>query len=187
MQIENTNLEGVFLIKPKVFGDNRGFFFESYHENRYQNFKMFPRFVQDNMSRSSRGTLRGLHYQLNQPQCKLLSVMRGSIFDVAVDIRQGSPTFGQWYGAILDDENHNQLFISEGFAHGFYVLSEVADVHYKCSDYYAPHDEHGILWDDKDLGIHWPLFNFAPILSQKDGLNKKLSEMEKSNLPKFIK
>ncbi len=124
MKVEKTILDGVFLINPLVHGDNRGFFFESYHSERYKKMGIQPNFVQDNISRSSKGTLRGLHYQLKDSQAKLLSVVSGSIYDVAVDIRVGSPTFGKWVGAILSDENHQQLFISKGFAHGFYVMSE---------------------------------------------------------------
>jgi dTDP-4-dehydrorhamnose 3,5-epimerase len=183
MQIEKTNLEGVFLVKPKVFGDNRGFFFESYHQNRYQDAKMFPQFVQDNISRSAKGTLRGLHYQLKKPQAKLLTVIRGAIFDVAVDIRKGSPTFGHWYGNVLSDENHFQLYLSEGFAHGFYVLSDMADVHYKCSDFYSPEDECGVLWNDPEIDILWPLVHPDPLLSEKDKVHRKLKEISLEMLP----
>ena len=183
MKVEKTVLDGVFLINPLVYGDSRGFFFESYHAERYKKMGIQPNFVQDNISRSSKGTLRGLHYQLKHSQAKLLSVVSGSIYDVAVDIRVGSPTFGQWIGAILNDENHHQLFISEGFAHGFYVMSETADILYKCSNFYNPQDEHGLIWDDPNIGIHWPLLNRTPLLSKKDATNLKLSDIDHEFLP----
>jgi len=185
MKVEKTTLEGVFLITPLVHGDNRGFFFESYHESRYQDAGIHTHFVQDNISRSAQGTLRGLHFQLKNPQAKLLSVIRGTIFDVAVDVRAGSPTFGKWCGAILSDENHHQLFVPEGFAHGFYVLSEFADICYKCSDFYSPKDEYGVMWNDPSININWPLLNQDPLLSKKDLNNQRLHDIEQNFLPKF--
>jgi len=185
MQVELTTLEGVLLIKPIVHGDNRGFFLESYHAERYKKMGINSNFVQDNISRSSQGTLRGLHYQLKHPQAKLLSVIRGAIYDVAVDVRVGSANFGNWYGAILSEENHYQLYIPEGFAHGFYVLSESADIQYKCSDFYNPQDEQGLIWNDISVGVKWPLVNQTPNLSKKDALNLKLNDIKQEFLPTF--
>jgi dTDP-4-dehydrorhamnose 3,5-epimerase len=167
MKIISTPIKDLILIDPKQHKDKRGFFLESFQEKRYQTMlKQDIHFVQDNLSRSSRNVLRGLHYQLIQAQDKLVTVVRGSVFDVAVDIRTNSNTFGQWFGTILNDENHYQLFIPKGFAHGFCVLSDVVDFHYKCSDYYNPHAEQGILWSDPNLAIVWPIR--TPIISPKD-------------------
>ncbi len=167
MKIISTPIQDLMLIDPKSHQDERGFFLEAFQAERYQRLlKKNIHFVQDNLSRSSKNVLRGLHYQIIQPQDKLVTVIRGSVFDVAVDIRILSPTFGQWFGVILNDENHYQLFIPKGFAHGFCVLSEVVDFHYKCSDYYNPEAEQGILWSDPNLAINWPLS--APIISPKD-------------------
>lgn len=165
MTVHQTSLPGVLLIEPRVFGDARGFFLETYRAQKLADFGV-PAFVQDNHSRSLRGVLRGLHYQVVQPQGKLVMVARGEVFDVAVDIRKGSPTFGQWYGAVLNDENHRQMYVPPGFAHGFCVLSEVADFFYKCTDYYAPEGDRAIIWNDLDIGIEWPLAE--PSLSAKD-------------------
>lgn len=153
-------LDGVLLIEPDVFADSRGFFLETWQKGRYKSGGVDMDFVQDNHSRSKRGVIRGLHYQLKNPQAKLVYAVRGTIFDVAVDIRRGSPTFGKWTGAILSDENRHQLFIPAGFAHGFSVLSEEADVTYKCSDIYTPGDEYGIIYNDPDINIDWH-FNFC--------------------------
>ncbi|MBF0235229.1 MAG: dTDP-4-dehydrorhamnose 3,5-epimerase [Desulfamplus sp.] len=150
-------LDGVLLVEPDVFADSRGFFLETWHQDRYQSYGIDVNFVQDNHSRSKKGVIRGLHYQLQNPQAKLVYAVRGTIFDVAVDIRRGSPTFGKWAGAILSDENRCQLFIPAGFAHGFSVLSDIADVTYKCSDIYTPGDEYGIIYSDPDLNIDWHL------------------------------
>lgn len=167
MKIIQTPIQDLILIDPKTHQDERGFFLETFQAERYQRLlKKEFYFVQDNLSRSSKNVLRGLHYQIKQAQDKLVTVIRGSIFDVAVDIRRYSVTFGQWFGVILNDENHYQLFIPKGFAHGFCVLSEVVDFHYKCSDYYNPEAEQGILWSDPNLGINWPLQ--TPIISTKD-------------------
>lgn len=185
MKISATSLPGVLLIEPKVFGDERGFFLETYHQQKYQDSGLDTVFVQDNHSRSTRGVLRGLHYQLKNPQGKLVSVASGEVFDVAVDIRQGSPTFGKWYGEILSDTNHRQLYVPPGFAHGFLVLSEVADFTYKCTDYYAPGDEYTIAWNDPDIGIHWPGTNM--VLSEKDSNAPNLSELSADQLPKYNK
>lgn len=158
----------VVLLEPKVFGDSRGFFYESYNERVFREATgVDARFVQDNHSRSARGVLRGLHYQVRQPQGKLVRVARGAVFDVAVDVRRGSPTFGRWVGAELSEDNQRQLWIPEGFAHGFLVLSESADFLYKTTDYYAPEHERSIAWNDPEIGIAWPL-DGAPQLSAKD-------------------
>lgn len=184
MKIIETPLSGLLVIEPKVFGDNRGYFFESYHAGRYQEIGIGCEFVQDNISRSQKGVLRGLHFQVAQAQDKLVTVSHGAVFDVAVDIRVGSPTFGKWHGTILSDENHTQLFVPKGFAHGFYVLSDFADFHYKCSDYYAPQHEAGIIWNDPEIAIEWPL-DADPILSNKDKVYPRLSELTAELLPKF--
>ena len=168
MNVIETALPGVLIFEPKVFGDARGFFAETYHEQRYAEYGLDVRFVQDNQSRSRHGVLRGLHYQLQQPQGKLVRVSRGRVFDVAVDIRRGSPSFGQWVGVELDDESQRQLYIPPGFAHGFCVLSECADFNYKCTDYYHPQSEQGILWKDPALGIEWPLPEASVQISDKD-------------------
>jgi dTDP-4-dehydrorhamnose 3,5-epimerase len=175
------SLPDVKLVVPDVFGDARGFFQEAYHAERYREIGVTARFVQDNWSRSTRGTLRGLHYQVRHPQAKLVWVVRGEIFDVAVDIRRGSPTFGQYVSAVLSDENHHQLFIPEGFAHGFCVLSESADFFYKCTDFYRPDDERGVLWSDPALAIPWPCQD--PVLSSRDRGLRPLAEVSLDDLP----
>lgn len=167
MKIITTALPEVKIIEPQAFADERGFILESFQLERYKEVGIKLPFVQDNLSHSKRGVLRGLHYQLKHPQGKLITVNHGKIFDVAVDIRRNSPTFGNWVGAILSAENHHQLYLPPGFAHGFYVLSKEADVLYKCTDYYDPNDEHGIIWNDNTIGIEWPLKG-DPILSAKD-------------------
>lgn len=183
VKIQQLSIDGVLLVEPVCFDDNRGYFLETYHLQKYQQAGIDKDFVQDNHSHSIRGVLRGLHYQLNHPQGKLIYTVSGAIFDVAVDIRRNSPTFGRWTGAELSAENKRQIYIPEGFAHGFVVLSEYADVIYKCTDLYAPGDEHGILWSDPDIGINWPVD--APILSQKDLENPRLSQMPESHLPAY--
>ena len=152
-----TEIEGVILIEPKVFTDPRGFFMETWEKRKFAQVGIREDFVQDNHSKSVRGTLRGLHYQIRQPQGKLVQVIVGEVFDVAVDIRKSSPTFGQWVGLHLSAENKHQLWIPPGFAHGFYVLTETAEFTYKCTDYYTPEYERTILWNDKDLAINWPV------------------------------
>ncbi len=176
-----TKLPGVFFIEPVVFEDNRGFFMETYHHERYRQGGIDPTFVQDNYSHSRQGILRGLHYQLKNPQAKLVYVITGEIFDVAVDVRRGSPTFGEWVGMRLSQENKRQMYIPQGFAHGFCVLSKTADVMYKCTDLYVPGDEHGILWSDPTVGIIWPIK--TPILSDKDSQNPQLGKISKEFLP----
>jgi len=178
-----TSLPGVMLIEPDVFEDDRGFFMETHHQKRYREAGIDRVFVQDNHSHSKRGTLRGLHYQLKHAQGKLICVIRGQIFDVAVDIRRGSPTFGKWSGAYLSAENNHQLFIPEGFAHGFSVLSATADVIYKCTDFYTPGDEYGIFWADPVIDIDWQIK--SPVLSEKDTQNPKLSEIPEELLPVY--
>lgn len=159
----------VILLEPRVFGDDRGFFFESFNQKQFEEaVGKTVHFVQDNHSRSSKNVLRGLHYQIQQPQGKLVRVVKGTVFDVAVDIRKSSPTFGKWVGEILSDGNKRQLWVPEGFAHGFVVLSESAEFLYKTTDYWAPQFERCILWNDDDIGIDWPLDGFAPLLSTKD-------------------
>ena len=167
MEVISLEIPDVKLIKPRVFPDDRGFFMQTYHEKQYREAGIDVRFVQDNRSRSTQGVLRGLHYQLKNPQDKLVSVIRGEVFDVAVDIRRGSPTFGKWVGAVLSEENHHQLFVPKGFAHGFCVLSDEVDFIYKCSNFYTPGDEYGIIWNDSNLGIEWPVV-VEPIISDKD-------------------
>ncbi|MDA1077099.1 MAG: dTDP-4-dehydrorhamnose 3,5-epimerase [Proteobacteria bacterium] len=178
MDIETTALPGVLLIKPKVFPDARGFFIESYHAQRYQQAGVNVVFVQDNHSRSTRGVLRGLHFQIAHPQGKLVRAVRGEIWDVAVDIDPKSPTFKTWVGITLDDQQHHQLYVPPGYAHGFVALSETVDVSYKCTDFYTPGDEGGLRWDDPDLAIAWPLDQ--PLVSDKDQANASLAEYVES-------
>ncbi|MBI6553353.1 dTDP-4-dehydrorhamnose 3,5-epimerase [Pseudomonas veronii] len=171
-------ISGLVLIEPRVFGDERGFFFESFNQEQFESaIGRSVKFVQDNHSRSVRNVLRGLHYQVRQPQGKLVRVVSGEIFDVAVDIRKGSETFGQWVGEVLSAENKRQLWIPEGFAHGFVVLSESAELLYKSTDYYAPAHERCIAWDDPRLAIEWPI-DGTPTLSEKDTKGQLLSAAE---------
>lgn len=175
MKVIETQLAGVLIVEPKVFGDHRGFFLETFQVERYRDVGIGLPFVQDNHSRSQRGVLRGLHFQRTRPQGKLVSVSRGAVYDVAVDINPDSPTCGQYVGVELNDENHRQLWVPPGYAHGFCVLSEVADFQYKCTDYYQPEDEGGLLWNDPDVGILWPVAE--PQLSAKDQLNPRLRDL----------
>lgn len=169
MKVTRTAIPDVMVLEPKIFGDARGFFMESFNDHAFREATgLERRFVQDNHSRSSRGILRGLHYQIRQPQGKLVRVARGAVFDVAVDVRQGSSTFGKWVGVELTEENHKQLWVPEGFAHGFVVLSESADFLYKTTDYYAPQHERCIRWNDPDLRIDWPGNAGAIATSEKD-------------------
>ncbi|HHK60620.1 MAG TPA: dTDP-4-dehydrorhamnose 3,5-epimerase [Desulfobacterales bacterium] len=183
MKVIPTDLPGVVLLEPKVFGDHRGFFLETFQQERYRQAGVDLPFVQDNHSRSRRGVLRGLHFQLRHPQGKLVQVMRGEVFDVAVDIRRGSPTFGRWFGAVLSDENHRQLYIPPGFAHGFCVLSEEVDFFYKCTEYYHPEDEDGVFWRDPAIGIDWPIAE--PLLSERDASLPLLADMAPERLPVY--
>ncbi len=178
MQFEKLAIPDVVLIKPKVFGDARGFFFEIWEARKFAQAGITAAFVQDNYSRSVQHTLRGLHYQIRQPQGKLVRVTRGEVFDVAVDLRRSSPSFGHCVTAILSAENQQQLWIPPGFAHGFYVLSETAEFFYKCTDYYAPEHERTLSWNDPRLGIPWPLGKDEPILSPKDRQGKLLADAD---------
>ncbi len=179
MEFEPTEIPDVVLIRPKVFGDARGFFLESWEERKFAAGGLDVKFVQDNHSRSTRHSLRGLHYQLQQPQGKLVRVVTGAVFDVAVDLRRQSPTFGRWVGVTLSAENHNILWVPPGFAHGFLVLSESADFLYRCTDFWAPAHERAIRWNDPDLNIAWPLpAEVQPLLSGKDAAAKPFRDAE---------
>ena len=179
MNVISTSITDVKLIEPKVFGDARGVFFESFNQKAFNEATgTNHQFVQDNHSRSAKGVLRGLHYQIQQPQGKLVRVVRGAVIDVAVDIRKSSPTFGQWVAEELSEDNHRQLWVPPGFAHGFVVLSEMAEFLYKTTDYYAPQFERCIAWNDPDLAIDWPNMGMAPLLSAKDGAGRKLSNAD---------
>jgi dTDP-4-dehydrorhamnose 3,5-epimerase len=180
MKFIPSTIPDVILIEPRVFGDHRGFFMETWQQESFAENGIDYTFVQDNHSKSSHGILRGLHYQIAQTQGKLVRVVEGSVFDVAVDMRQSSPTFGQWVGYELTAENHKMLWIPPGFAHGFYVISESAEFVYKCTDYYAPEYERSLLWNDTDLAIDWNLVNGKePILSEKDANAPTFSKAEK--------
>lgn len=169
MKILDTRLAGVKILEPRVFGDSRGFFMESWNKKQFREAGLPSEFVQDNHSRSAQGVLRGLHYQVKQPQGKLVRVTHGEVFDVAVDIKKSSPTYGQWVGVHLSAENHHMFWVPPGYAHGFYVISESADFQYKCTDYYAPEYERSLRWNDPEVGIDWPLVNgVQPVLSDKD-------------------
>jgi len=183
LECSSSAIPSIILVEPKVFEDERGFFLETYHLKKYRSKGIAPVFVQDNHSRSQKGTLRGLHYQLKNPQGKLVYVVTGEIFDVAVDIRRGSPSFGQWCGAILSESNKHQMYLPEGFAHGFCVLSETADVMYKCTDLFDPTDEYGIVWNDPTAAIDWPIDD--PVLSSRDSQNPRLADVPVEHLPMF--
>lgn len=178
MKITQTEIPGVVLLEPQVYRDERGFFLESYNQQKYREAGIDVAFVQDNHSRSQRGTVRGLHAQINRPQGKLVRVIEGEIFDVAVDVRRGSPHFGEWVGAWLSAENHRQIYVPPGFIHGFAVTSEVAQVEYKCTDFYDPSSEISVLWNDAEIGITWPLEEIGvPVLSKKDLAAKPLQQL----------
>jgi len=179
MEFKPTKVPDVVVIEPKVFGDDRGFFMETFRSTMFSEHCAEREFVQENHSLSKQGILRGLHYQIKQPQGKLVRVVSGAVFDVAVDMRQSSPTFGQWVGEVLSAENKKQLWVPEGFAHGFYVMSEQAEFVYKCTDYWAPEFERSLLWNDKTLNISWPLDSGAPLLSGKDEDGSVWLEAEK--------
>ncbi len=176
MNVVETALPGVLIIEPKAFGDHRGFFLETFQVERYREAGITLPFVQDNHSRSQRGVLRGLHFQKTRPQGKLVSVSRGAVYDVAVDIDPASATYGRFVGVELNDDNHRQMWVPPGYAHGFCVLSEVADFQYKCTDFYFPADEGGLLWNDPDVGIPWPITE--PQLSAKDANNPRLRDLK---------
>ena len=177
MKVQPTQIAGVLIVEPDVFGDDRGFFLESFNERAMREIGIDAHFVQDNHSRSQRNVLRGLHYQIHQPQGKLVRVVRGTVFDVAVDLRRGSPSFGKWVGAELSAENKRLIWLPPGMAHGFVALSDSADFLYKATDYYAPQFERTILWNDPDLGIAWPLAG-EPVLSAKDAAGLPFREAE---------
>lgn len=183
MNVLETRLPGVLLIEPKVFGDARGFFLETFAETRYDQVGIRGPFVQDNMSKSAMGIVRGLHLQNPRMQGKLVWVVQGSVLDVAVDVRLGSPTFGQFVAEELSEDNHKQLWIPPGFAHGFCVTSESATFVYKCTDYYAPENEVGVAFDDPELGIPWPIRE--PIISSKDRAHPRLADIDPSRLPRY--
>ena len=187
MNIITTNLPGVIVIEPKVYVDKRGFFLETFREDVLLQAGINAHFVQDNHTRSSQGVLRGLHYLMTQTQGKLVRVAAGSVFDVVVDVRSGSPTFGQWYGTELNEDNIKMIYVPPGFAHGFVVLSETADFIYKCTDYYHPESEQGIAWDDPDLNIDWSIAEIAEkiSLSDKDKQNVKLKDQPAEKLPAY--
>ena len=178
MKVTPTEIPEVVLIEPQVFRDERGFFLESYNRQKYRDAGIELEFVQDNHSRSQRGTIRGLHAQINRPQGKLIRVIEGEIFDVAVDVRRGSPTFKQWVGVWLTADNFRQIYVPPGFIHGFCVTSEIAQVEYKCTDFYDPASEISIQWNDAEIGIDWPLGEIVePILSKKDSAAKPLQQL----------
>jgi dTDP-4-dehydrorhamnose 3,5-epimerase len=183
MDIVTTSIEGLLIIEPKIFKDRRGFFMETYNRQKYEAAGITDIFVQDNLSYSLKNTLRGLHFQIRHSQAKLVQAVFGEIFDVAVDLRSGSATFGRWTGERLSDKNGRQMYIPKGFAHGFCVLSESALFSYKCSDFYAPDDEGGIIWSDQDINIKWPVED--PVISEKDKQYQKLSTLSSAQLPSF--
>lgn len=183
MRVTEADLPGVLLIEPRLFPDERGLFLETYHAERYGISGLADLFVQDNLSFSRKGVLRGLHYQIHRAQGKLVTAVQGKIFDVAVDIRRGSPTFGHWFGAVLSSDNFRQMFVPKGYAHGFCVLSDTATVCYKCTDFYSPSGERGLRWDDPRLAIQWPVEE--PIISDKDRMYPTLETISEDDLPSF--
>lgn len=173
----NTEIQGVYIIETGIFGDNRGYFMETYNQREFKEAGLGMTFVQDNQSKSKKGVLRGLHFQKTHPQGKLVRVVKGEVFDVAVDLRKNSSTYGKWVGVVLSEENKKQFYIPEGFAHGFLVLSDEAEFCYKCTDFYHPEDEGGIMWNDPEVGVKWPLEGIDNILlSEKDKAHKSLKE-----------
>lgn len=182
MRVTETGLKGVLIVEPRCFRDERGFFLESFQSPRYREAGIADDFVQDNHSRSVKGVLRGLHFTIKHPQAQIVTVMRGKIFDAVVDLRKSSPTFGCWFGAELSDEGpQRQIYMASGFAHGFCVLSEIADLHYKVSRFYDHADEGGLLWNDPQIGIRWPIE--APVVSKRDGAYPTLRELDRDRLP----
>ena len=181
-----TKIDGVYIIETKVFGDNRGYFTETYNKEQFDEAGLNMTFVQDNESKSSKGVLRGLHFQKKHSQGKLVRATKGEVFDVAVDLRTGSPTYGHWEGVVLNDENKKQFYIPEGFAHGFLVLSDEAVFNYKCTNFYAPEYDGGVMWNDPDINIEWPLDVIENILlSEKDKVHPSLKELDLSQYPDF--
>ena len=181
LQVSQTGIAGLLLVEPKIFRDERGFFLESYRAERYREAGIADDFVQDNHSRSVKGVLRGLHYTVKRPQAQIVTVMRGKIFDVAVDLRKSSTTFGRWFGAELSDEGPRQLYMARGFAHGFLVLSDVADLHYKVDRIYDQADEGGLFWNDPDVGVRWPVQ--TPAVSDRDAAYPRLRDLDAERLP----
>jgi dTDP-4-dehydrorhamnose 3,5-epimerase len=181
MLVTKTPLNGLLIIEPKCYGDERGFFLETYQKERYQEAGIEDAFIQDNQSRSVKGVLRGLHFQVKTPQAQIVTVMRGEIFDVCVDLRQNSQTFGMWFGARLSDSGPRQIYMAPGFAHGFCVLSEFADLHYKVSQKYNPNDEGGLHWNDPHINIKWPIQN--PVVSNRDNLYLNFNSLNSDSLP----
>ena len=178
-QFTKTGIEGLVVVEPKVFGDNRGYFMETYNYNDFKAAGLDMVFVQDNQSKSKKGVLRGLHFQKKNPQGKLVRVVSGEVYDVAVDLRKGSDTYGKWYGVLLSAENKKQFYVPEGFAHGFVVLSETAEFVYKCTRFYDPSDEGGLMWNDPEIGIDWPVpENAELLLSEKDQHHQPLKDFE---------
>ncbi len=174
-----TDIEGVIIVEPKVFGDHRGYFMETYQADAFAEGGITATFVQDNQSKSKKGVLRGLHYQKTFPQAKLVRVIKGEVFDVAVDLRPDSTTYGKWVGVVLSEENKRQFFVPKGFAHGFLVLSDEAEFCYKCDDFYHPEDEGGLLWNDPSIGIQWPIGeDITPLLSEKDKVHPLLKDLK---------
>ena len=179
----DTDLPGVCILEPTVYGDARGFFLESYNRKVFADLGIDDDFVQDNHSRSRGGVLRGLHFQVQQSQAKLVRVLRGEVFDIAVDVRRSSKTFGQWLGVTLTEDEPRMLYIPKGFAHGFYVVSDMAEFTYKVDDFYAPEHERGIIWNDPDIGITWPPGCREPVLSDRDAAHGRLADLGESDLP----
>ena len=178
-KFNKTSIEGVYIIEPQVFGDNRGYFMETYKEPDFKAAGLDYTFVQDNQSKSKKGVLRGLHFQINHPQAKLVRVIKGEVFDVAVDLRPGSPTYGKWEGVLLTEENKKMFMIPRGFAHGFLVVSDEAEFVYKCDDVYHPNDEGGIMYNDPDIGIKWPEIDCEILLSEKDKVHPRFKDLKR--------
>jgi len=186
-KFNETKIDGVYIIEPKVFGDNRGYFMESYNKEHFEEAGLNMTFVQDNESKSSKGVLRGLHFQKKHSQGKLVRVTKGEVFDVAVDLRVGSPTYGHWEGVILNDQNKKQFYIPEGFAHGFLVLSDEAVFNYKCTEFYSPEYDGGVMWNDPEINIEWPLDRIENVLlSEKDKVHPNLKDLDLRKYEDFI-
>ena len=190
IKVKNTSLEGFHIIEPHCYKDDRGFFLETYQEDIYKAVGITDKFVQDNQSRSIKGVIRGMHFQVNRPQAQIVTIMRGLVFDVGVDLRQNSPTFGRWHGVELSDTGQRQVYMAPGIAHGFCVLSDLADLHYKVSRFYDPDDECGMVWNDSEVNIDWPLI--TPLIHQRDATYQSLSQLIDShqlpyNLPIEVK
>ena len=179
IKVKSTSLEGFLIIEPNCYKDDRGFFLETYQEDIYKAAGITDKFVQDNQSRSIKGVIRGLHFQVNRPQAQIVTIMRGSVFDVGVDLRRNSPTFGKWHGVELSDTGQRQVYMAPGIAHGFCVLSDLADLHYKVSRFYDPDDECGMVWNDSEVNIDWP--SITPLILQRDATYKSLSQLIESH------